>query len=430
MDAVHRYEGTVSRLMGDGLMAMFGAPVAHEDHAVRACYAALAMLEAVRSTPRRPGRAHGVAIQIRVGLNSGEVIVRLISDDLHMDYTAMGQTVHLASRMEQLARARDEPPSRRDAGAGRGVRPGALARHGAGQGPGRPDRRSTSWSGPARRGRASRRLPHAGLTRFVGREAELATLYAGAGTGAGRPWPGRGAGRRAGRRQVAPGLRVHALASDAATGWCWRAARSPTARRRSWLPVIDLLKAYCRIEARDDARAVREKVTGKLLALDSALLAILPPLLSLLDLPVEDAAWADARPASAAPGRPSTPSGGSCCARARSSRCCWCSRTCTGSMQRPRRCSTAWWRRCRPPGSCCWSTTAPSTAHAWGNKSYYTQLRVDPLGGGRCRRAAGQPRRCRAPRFEPLKSLLIARTEGNPFFLEESVRRSGRDRKH
>ena len=105
MEAVHRYEGTVSRLQGDGLMAMFGAPVAHEDHALRACYAALAMLDSVRGYADAARQTHGAAIQIRVGLNSGEVIVRLISDDLHMDYTAMGQTVHLASRMEGLANA-------------------------------------------------------------------------------------------------------------------------------------------------------------------------------------------------------------------------------------------------------------------------------------------------------------------------------------
>ena len=106
MAAVHRYEGTVSRLMGDGLMAMFGAPIAHEDHAVRACYAALAMLDAARAYADEARRAYGEPVQIRVGLNSGEVIVRLISDDLHMDYTAMGPTVHLASRMEGLARGR------------------------------------------------------------------------------------------------------------------------------------------------------------------------------------------------------------------------------------------------------------------------------------------------------------------------------------
>src|SRR5215208_1213434 len=103
MDAVHQYEGTVSRLMGDGLMAMFGAPVAHEDHAVRACYAALAMVDGVRRHGEVARRAYGITPTIRVGLSAGEVVVRTIRDDLHMDYTAMGEIVHLASRMEQLA---------------------------------------------------------------------------------------------------------------------------------------------------------------------------------------------------------------------------------------------------------------------------------------------------------------------------------------
>src|SRR5215467_8989727 len=103
MDAVHRYEGTVNQVMGDGIMALFGAPVAHEDHAVRACYAALRMQELVKRYAEEARHAHGVAVQIRVGLNSGEVVVRAIGSDLRMDYTAVGQTTHLAARMEQLA---------------------------------------------------------------------------------------------------------------------------------------------------------------------------------------------------------------------------------------------------------------------------------------------------------------------------------------
>src|SRR5713226_3803472 len=103
MEAVHRYEGTVNQVMGDGIMALFGAPVAQEDHAVRACYAALSMQEGVRRYAAGVFRSHGVSIQIRVGLNSGEVVVRAIGSDLHMDYTAVGQTTHLAARMEQLA---------------------------------------------------------------------------------------------------------------------------------------------------------------------------------------------------------------------------------------------------------------------------------------------------------------------------------------
>ena len=103
MAAVHRYEGTVNQVMGDGIMALFGAPLAHEDHAVRACYAALAMQEAIRHYSTEVRRTHGVEVQIRVGLNSGEVVVRAIDNDLHMDYSAIGQTTHLAARMEQLA---------------------------------------------------------------------------------------------------------------------------------------------------------------------------------------------------------------------------------------------------------------------------------------------------------------------------------------
>src|SRR5262245_13484879 len=113
MDAVHAYEGTVNQVMGDGIMALFGAPVANEDHAVRACYAALRMQESVGAYAAEMLRERGTVMQIRVGLNSGEVVVRAISSDLHLEYTAVGETTHLAARMEQLAtpgtilRARD-----------------------------------------------------------------------------------------------------------------------------------------------------------------------------------------------------------------------------------------------------------------------------------------------------------------------------------
>jgi class 3 adenylate cyclase len=93
MAAVHRYEGTVNKVQGDGIMALFGAPMAHEDHALRACDAALAMQEAAR-------RDLGGDLGIRVGLHSGEVLVRSIGNDLSMDYDAIGPTVHLAGRME------------------------------------------------------------------------------------------------------------------------------------------------------------------------------------------------------------------------------------------------------------------------------------------------------------------------------------------
>src|SRR5207302_9791003 len=89
MAAVHRYEGTVNQVMGDGIMALFGAPLAHEDHAVRACYAALAMQAAIRHYAEEVRRTHGLAVQIRVGLHAGDVVVRAIGNDLHMDYSAI-----------------------------------------------------------------------------------------------------------------------------------------------------------------------------------------------------------------------------------------------------------------------------------------------------------------------------------------------------
>jgi predicted ATPase/class 3 adenylate cyclase len=103
MEAVHRYDGTVNQVMGDGIMALFGAPLAQEDHALRACFAALRMQETVTEYGEEVAQAQGVTVRIRVGLNSGEVVVRSIGSDVDMDYTAVGETTHLAARMEQMA---------------------------------------------------------------------------------------------------------------------------------------------------------------------------------------------------------------------------------------------------------------------------------------------------------------------------------------
>ena len=103
-EAVEKYGGTVSQVMGDGILALFGAPVSWEDHAVRACYAALSMQDLVRHYGDDIQRAYGVPVQIRIGLNSGEVVVGSVGSDLHMVYTAVGQTVYLAARMEQMAK--------------------------------------------------------------------------------------------------------------------------------------------------------------------------------------------------------------------------------------------------------------------------------------------------------------------------------------
>jgi len=187
MESVHHYEGTVNHVMGDGIMALFGAPIAHEDHAVRACYAALRMQESLKRYADDTRRSQGVEVQIRVGLNSGEVVVRAVGSDLRMDYTAVGQTTHLAARMEQLA----PPGTVRLTGETVRLAEGYVEVRSLGPIPvkGLPDAIEIFELTGA--GTARTRLQAAalrGLTRFVGRDAEVEHLrrvlgQAGAGRG-------------------------------------------------------------------------------------------------------------------------------------------------------------------------------------------------------------------------------------------------------
>jgi class 3 adenylate cyclase len=96
-------EGTVNQMLGDGIIALFGAPIAHKDHALRACYTALAMQVALRPYAEEVHRTHGVDLRIRVGLNSGEVVVHTMHHALQMEYSTVGQTTHLAARLEPVA---------------------------------------------------------------------------------------------------------------------------------------------------------------------------------------------------------------------------------------------------------------------------------------------------------------------------------------
>jgi class 3 adenylate cyclase len=289
MEAVHRYEGTVNQVMGDGIMALFGAPVAHEDHAVRACYAALRMQESVKRYADGVFRRFGIPVEILVGLNSGEVVVRAIGSDLHMDYTAVGQTTHLAARMEQMAR----PGTILLAPDTLALAEGFVQVTSRGPVPvkGLPapiEIFALTGTSPVRsrlHAAASR-----GLTRFVGRDAEIGLL---------RQALGRTGG---GHGQVVavvgePGVGKSRLVwefthSHRSQGWLVLETASVSyGKAMSYLPVIDLLKAYFKIQVRDDLREIREKVTGKLLQLDESLKPTLPALLALLDVPVDDSPW-------------------------------------------------------------------------------------------------------------------------------------------
>jgi class 3 adenylate cyclase len=176
MDGVHRYEGTVNQILGDGIMATFGAPLAHEDHAMRACYAALAIQAAIARYAGQARREHGLDVQVRIGLNSGEVVVRAIANDLRMDYQALGHTTQLAARMEQLARDGSILLTAQTLGLAEGyVQVGSLG-PALVKGLAEPVE-VFELIGPAPTRTRLQAAAARGLTPFVGRRAEQETIY-------------------------------------------------------------------------------------------------------------------------------------------------------------------------------------------------------------------------------------------------------------
>jgi class 3 adenylate cyclase/predicted ATPase len=418
MEAVHRYEGTVNQVLGDGIMALFGAPLAHEDHAMRACYAALSMQDSIGRYAEELRRQQGLDVQIRVGLNSGEVVVRSIGSDLHMDYTAVGQTTHLAARMEQLAR----PGTTLITATTLRLAEGFVEVTPLGLVPLKGLTNAVEIYELVRARPLRSRLRAAaaqGLSRFVGRDGEMEQLQRAlerAGGGHGQVVavigePGVGKSR----------LFYEFIHSHRAQGWFVLESFSVSyGKATAYLPVIDLLKTYFQIADRDDARTIRAKVTGHVLTLDESLRDTIPALLALLDSLPPDSAFPSIDPA-----------------------------------QRRQRTLDALKRlllresQVRPLlavfENLHWidsETQAflnslidslptarllllvnyrPEYHHAWGSRTYYTQLRLDPLphesAAELLHALLGDDASLRS-----LSRLLIERTAGNPFFLEESVR--------
>ena len=418
IEAVHRYEGTVNQVMGDGIMALFGAPIAHEDHAVRACYAALRMQETVTRYGDEVQRSHGVPVQIRVGLHSGAVVVRAIDSSLHMDYTAVGQTTHLAARLEQMAK----PGSVLTTGETLRLAEGCVQVKALGpvavRGLADPVEVFELIGASSTRTRLQA-FAARGLTRFVGRQAEFEALRQAlerAGTSHGQVVavmgePGVGKTR----------LVYEFTRSPHTHGWLELESSSVSyGKATAYLPMRDLLKAYFQIDDRDDGRKVREKLTGKLLTLDAALGPTLPAFLTLLDVPVEDRYWQDLDPSQRRQRTLEAIKG----LLLRESQVQplllvfenlhWIDAETQAvldslieSLPTARMLLLVNYR--------------PEYQHGWGNKTYYTQLRLDPLPTASAE-ALLQTLLGDDPSLVPLKRLVIERTEGNPFFLEESIR--------
>jgi class 3 adenylate cyclase len=416
MHAVRRYEGMVNQVTGDGIMALFGAPLALEDHPVRACYAALRMQALVRQHAADALQQYGVNLQIQVGLDSGEVVVRAIGSDLHMDYTAVGQATHRAARMQELARPGSILLTRSTLELVEGyttVKPlGPMPVKGMGD---VVEVYELTGTSPART-RFQAFVPR-GLTRFVGREAELEQLrralrLAGDGHGqvaaiVGEPGVGKS-------RLVHEFIHLQRL-----QGWQVLEGGSVSyGKAIGYLPVIALLKGYFKIEDRDDVRQIREKVTDRLLTLDHGLQPTLPALLALLEIPVDDTSW----------------------------------QTLSPGQRRQRTLDAVRWLLLREADAqpllliledLHWidsETQAlldglveslgsgrllllvnyrPEYQHAWGRKTYYSQVRLDMLPPESAEKLLdallGDD-----PELAPLKERLIRR--GNPAFLEEAVR--------
>ena len=417
IEAVHRYDGYVVQSTGDGIFALLGAPIAHEDHPQRALYAALRMQEELRRYSDKLLEDGRAPLEIRVGVNTGEVVVRSISTSGgHVEYTPIGHTTNLASRMQTVAStgsiAITEDTRRLVEGyfalKARGpTRIKGLSEH--------VNVYEVTGLGPLRT--RLQRSAGRGLTRFVGREHEMEAL--------------KHAGElaRQGRGQIAAAM------AEAGTGksrlffefkaislsdWMVLETFSVSHGKASaYLPVIELLWNYFKFASTDDDRTRREKVTGRVLALDRSLEDTLPYLFSLLaivdgDDPLaqmdgqikkrrtleaikrillreslnhplmvifEDLHWIDEETQALL-------------------------NLLADSIGTAKLMLLVNYR--------------PEYTHSWGNKTYYTQLRLDPLGkeGAEDMLTAlvGDSAEVR-----PLKSMIIERTGGNPFFMEETV---------
>jgi class 3 adenylate cyclase/predicted ATPase len=416
-DGVHRFEGTVNQYTGDGIMALFGAPIAHEDHAQRACYAALRLSEELRRYADEL-RLRGLNFSVRMGLNSGEVVVGKIGDDLRMDYTAQGHTVGLAARMEQIA-ASDriyltEQTARRAEGFFelrdlgqldvKGVREPLRVYELQGVGPLR-----TRLEVAASRG----------LVRFVGRRGEMEQLR--------RAWQAARAGRGqivgvVGEAGVGKSRLVYEFKASLERGCRVLEAFSVShGKATAYLPLIDLLKSYFGIKLEDDERQRREKITGRVLTLDRTLEDTLPYLFSLLGIGDEAVSLAQMDP------------------QIRRQRTIEAVKRVLLRETLDQPCVLIFedlhWVDGETQAFLDLLSESAETArllllvdyrpeyrHGWRSKAYYTQLGLDPLGEEEAREmlmallgeGAGAER-------EALQRLILEKTEGNPFFIEEVV---------
>jgi predicted ATPase/class 3 adenylate cyclase len=417
MAAVHRYDGHIVQSTGDGIFAMFGAPLAHEDHPQRALYAGLRMQEELLrygSKLQAEGRA---PIEIRVGVNTGEVVVRSIATgDGQVEYTPIGHTTNLASRLQSLARTGTVAVSEQTRKLVEGyfqLKPLGPTKV---KGLSEPvNVYEVIGLGPLRT--RLQRSEGRGLSKFVGRQAEMESLKRAAEQA------------KAGRGQIVAAMAEAGVGKSrlffefkavSQSGWMVLEAFSVSHGKASaFLPVIDLMRSYFKITPEDDERTRREKVTWRVLALDRSLEDALPYLYGLLGLSDENNRVAEVEAQT----------------RKRRSLDAIKRILLRESLNQPLVVifEDLHWIDNETQGFLNLLTDSIGTArilllfnyrpeyrHEWGNRTYYTQLRLDPL----VKESADEMLSALlgdGKDLEPLKRLIVEKTEGNPFFMEETV---------
>ena len=416
IEAVRHYDGYIVQSTGDGIFALFGAPVAYEDHPQRALCAALRLQDAIHRFSAKLVAEGGTPLEARVGINTGEVVVRILTAaDGHTEYTPIGHTANLASRMQAIAPSGSitiTEHTRRLVEGYFELKSRGLTRL---KGLAEPvNVYEVTGLGPLRT-RLQRAAAH-GLTKFVGREREMEALKHSAEQA------------RAGHGQIVavmadPGVGKSRLfyefKATSQSGWMVLEAFSVSHGKASaYLPVLELLRTYFRITSDDDERSLREKVNGKVLTLDRSLEDTLPYLLSLLGVDGDDRlALMDPR------------------ARRRRTLEAIKRLVLRESLNQPLIVifEDLHWIDGETQALLNLLVDAvanarilllvnyrPEYRHEWGSRTHYTQLRLDPL----ARDSAEEMLSAllgNDKNLITLKRLIVERTDGTPFFMEEMV---------
>jgi len=289
MDEIHKYEGTINQFTGDGVMALFGAPVAHEDHANRACHTALLIQKAMKRYGEKVHNERAVEFKMRIGLNSGPVIVGAIGDNLRMDYTAVGETTNLAARMESLAQPGSVLVSENTH---RLVKdyfvfspPGKFVVKGKEEPQVGYELFGTGAAASRLEAAASR-----GLTRFVGRQASMTALletYEKVKSGKGQV-VGIVGEAGVGKSRLLFEFR-HGLSREQSSYLEGRCIHFGSAV--PYLPIIDILKSFFEVREGESEIDFKKRIKEEITRLDEKLQWVLPMIQDLLSLKVEDESY-------------------------------------------------------------------------------------------------------------------------------------------